>query len=103
MGTAAPLPCEPGYYVPSRGSKSKFDCIPCEPGKYCSGSQGSGATADCFPGYFCTGGASTGDQNITGKGYYSKAGSWAPTPCPLKTYQPKLVYFSTSALRLDVS
>jgi len=44
IGTAAPLPCDPGYYVPSQGSKSQYDCIPCEPGKYCAGSQGSAAT-----------------------------------------------------------
>ena len=89
IGTAAPLPCEPGFYVPSQGSKSKFDCIPCEPGKYCSGSQGSAATDNCFAGYYCTGGASTGIQNISPPGHYTTEGAWAATPCPRETYQKK--------------
>ena len=89
IGTAASEPCDPGYYVPSQGSKSKFDCIPCEPGKFCAGSSGSAATDECFPGYYCEGGASTGSQYETPAGHYSLAGSWAPTPCPRETYQKK--------------
>lgn len=89
IGTASPLPCQPGFYVPSEGSKSQFDCIPCEPGKYCSGSSGAGATAECFPGYYCTGGADVGSQYVSRRGHYSKAGAWADQACPLRTYQNK--------------
>lgn len=47
-GSATPQPCEAGYYVPSQGSKSPTDCIPCEPGKYCAGTQGSAATGESY-------------------------------------------------------
>lgn len=105
IGTAAPEPCDPGYYVPSEGSKSKFDCIPCEPGKFCAGSSGSAATDECFPGYYCTGGASTGSQFETPAGSYSLAGSWAATPCPRETYQKRYViiqYLDNTTQNLNI-
>ncbi len=86
-GSAVSSPCDPGYYSPSLGAKTSYDCVPCEPGKFCSGTSSGGATANCAAGYYCIGGASTAVQYDTEPGHYSAPGAFKQEPCAKGTYQ----------------
>ena len=87
-GAATPQPCDPGNYVNFAGAKNKYDCIPCDPGKFCAGSNNENATQLCSAGYYCIGGSSVPTQNETQPGYYTEAGAFKMEPCPSGTYQP---------------
>ena len=86
-GTAYPEACDPGMYSASPGAKTKYDCVPCDPGFYCPGSSSAGARSLCGAGYYCTGGASVPTQHDSPVGHYSKEGAYKPEPCPLGSYQ----------------
>ena len=86
-GTAYPEACDPGEYSASAGAKTKYDCVPCDPGNYCPGSSSSGAYQPCAAGYYCTGGADVQTQHDTPVGHYSEEGAFKPEPCPRGTYQ----------------
>ncbi|OAF67357.1 hypothetical protein A3Q56_04909, partial [Intoshia linei] len=89
-GTAAPTSCSPGKYVVNAGAKTKFDCIPAQPGKYSTGSGAGGSPLkDCAAGFFCTGGSAIPNQHETEAGHFSIAGSFRQTPCPSGYYQPE--------------
>ena len=87
-GSAIGSACDPGYYSASPGAKTKYDCVPCQPGYFCAGSSSSNATQLCAAGYYCTGGASIPTQFEVTAGHYSKAGAFKEEPCPFGTYQP---------------
>ncbi|ESP01226.1 hypothetical protein LOTGIDRAFT_111743, partial [Lottia gigantea] len=86
-GSAIGIPCPFGKYSKSPGAKTEFDCIPCDPGFFCSGS-----SRDCSARYICLGGSSTPTptDGITGslcpEGQYCPKGTPAPIPCPLGTW-----------------
>ncbi len=87
-GSAFPQACNPGEYSPNLGAKTKYDCVPCDPGYFCAGSSSEGARSECAAGYYCTGGSSVPTQHDTPVGHYSEAGAFKPEPCPRGTYQP---------------
>ena len=87
-GSATSTPCPVGYYSNFDGADDENDCIPCDPGFFCAGSAGTGATEQCEAGYYCTGGAGTPTQFDTPIGHYTLAGAWKPEPCPRGQYQP---------------
>lgn len=87
-GSAIPSPCDPGKYSASEGAKTKFDCVPCDPGYFCAGSSSADATRPCAAGYYCTGGADKPTQHETQPGHYSKEGAFKQEPCPRGRYQP---------------
>lgn len=86
-GTAFPLSCDPGMYSASPGAKTKYDCVPCDPGNYCPGSSSSDSRLKCAAGFYCTGGSSVPNQFDVEKGHYSHEGAFKQEPCPRGTYQ----------------
>ena len=87
-GTAFPLSCDPGMYSASPGAKTKYDCVPCDPGNFCPGSSSSDSRLKCAAGFFCTGGSAVPNQFDVQEGHYSHAGAFKQEPCPQGTYQP---------------
>ena len=87
-GSAFPTACPVGKYSKSKGAKTEFDCIPCDPGFFCAGSSSSNASEQCAAGYYCTGGSGTPTQYETSEGHYTLAGAFKEEPCPPGKYQP---------------
>ena len=88
IGSAIQQACDPGMYSASLGAKTKYDCVPCDPGFYCAGSSGAEATQECAAGYYCTGGSSVPTQHEVSIGHYSEDGAFKEEPCPRGSYQP---------------
>lgn len=88
-GTGGPNenPCPAGTYNPSKNAFSPLQCVPCDPGKYCSNPAMTSSGDWCEAGYYCAKGASaaTPQNDLTGgkcpKGYYCPAGASHPQPC----------------------
>ncbi|KAH3750582.1 hypothetical protein DPMN_185109 [Dreissena polymorpha] len=51
------VPCPEGTYRPYLLGESVNDCIICDPGKYCSGTNNTAVTGNCAPGYYCNNGS----------------------------------------------
>ena len=90
------LNCPAGYYSAMVGLGAISECTQCPPGKYCAGGLGQ-PSGNCDAGYFCPKGQSTktfaADYKFGGtaggkcpKGHYCTAGTLAPIPCPVGTY-----------------
>jgi hypothetical protein len=95
------IECPAGTYGDRVNLGSVEECVPCEPGKFCTAGQTSrGASTDCDETFFCPIGSSAGNGysndyefgvNVAGlcpAGYTCPAGTTAPVPCPVGTYQP---------------
>ena len=81
--------CFPGLEVVSQ-------CIPCSPGKFCSGSGNTQPTGNCSARYYCAINATTDSptDGSTGNrcpiGHYCPAGTAQPIPCEPGTYTDTL-------------
>lgn len=85
--SATPTACPVGEYSKSAGAKTKFDCIPCDPGFYCAGSSSTAASSKCAAGFYCTGGSGVPTQFSTPAGHYTQEGAFKPEPCPAGQFQ----------------
>ena len=82
-------PCPVGTYNPSQYSTSIYDCIACDPGKYCSVEGLTAPQGLCSPGWYCIEGATSpqpdsfnpdqGGQCLPGE--YCPEGSFTPMHC----------------------
>ncbi|EDO40914.1 predicted protein, partial [Nematostella vectensis] len=107
-------PCPAGTYSNQTGLSVAGQCVDCDAGWYCGGTNLTAPTARCDPGYYCTSGVSvpkpyidtynvtngtcpepsflgqyTGIGNICPPGTYCLLESAQPTPCPAGTYNDK--------------
>ncbi|CDJ31447.1 uncharacterized protein EMH_0066870 [Eimeria mitis] len=78
-GAESPEPCQEGTSSSVAGGKAQSDCLPCQPGQYCSSTMGTGL---CAEGYYCSGGSTTATPtdnthgNVCPAGYYCPEGSY---------------------------
>ncbi|OAF70388.1 hypothetical protein A3Q56_01860 [Intoshia linei] len=90
------LECPEGTYNPLTGQSALNHCLPCLPGKYCTGTGLSSPTGNCDAGYYCTSSMSISKPvtvasscKFGGKcraGYYCPAASINELPCLAGTY-----------------
>ena len=95
--SAAPTPCPAGTYNPNLDIESVAQCYECDPGKYCLGGSNV-VSGDCDPGYVCPRKSARKFSSTyyyfplktdgqCPPGYKCPAGSKAPVPCEVGTYQ----------------
>ena len=82
-------PCPVGTYSSAKGAINAAYCRDCDPGFYCSETNGGDKTGECWGGYYCPGRSHTPMQKETEPGYFSKNGSRSQDPCPIGKYQPQ--------------
>ena len=100
-------PCPDGTYSITLGLHREDQCLICQPGKYCTGGDGSGGKV-CPSGHFCPenignplpcpGGTYTeqsGSEDLSycmlcPAGFYCPTGTSHPLPCSAGTYNPLL-------------
>jgi hypothetical protein len=80
-GSYEATPCPSGSYNNATGGKTQEDCITCDPGFYCSGTNNPAPTGKCAAGFYCSGGSATPFQYAAPPGYYTVLGSIAPIAC----------------------
>lgn len=86
------LPCEPGYFNPTEGIRSKLECLSCTAGKYCNAYGLSSPTGNCSSRYYCLGGTKTSTPtdgvsgNVCPEGSFCPEGSPNHIPCLDGTY-----------------
>ncbi|KAM8927608.1 uncharacterized protein RCH25_007839 [Pelodytes ibericus] len=94
QGTFSPeqYPCPRGTYNPHEGLHRIEDCLPCDPGHYCTDPGQKEVTGRCSAGFYCTSSVTTPtpNQGILGdlcpRGHYCLNGSSSPSACPLGSY-----------------
>ena len=92
IGTASPIPCPVGSFLPTTGATSLSECLPCSSGMYCEYSGQSNVTGLCSAGYYCTSNSSTPTPidgitgNVCPNSSYCPVGSSQPLTCPNATY-----------------
>ena len=95
-GSSFPEPCPVGTYSPLFGNDMLTDCIPCDPGRYCSLMGQTNYTGLCDEGYYCSRGANTSQptDGITGdicpEAHYCPEGTSSPIICGAGTYMPQV-------------
>ena len=112
-GTAEPLPCAPGFYMPVTGAASAESCIPCSPGTSQSTAGADrpcdecppgtfadqlNATSctDCPAGRFCPNAGTVRPFDCAAGQYQNLTGQAACMQCPAGEFQPCLLYTSPS-------
>ncbi|XP_070551430.1 uncharacterized protein [Ptychodera flava] len=86
-GTADPVECPIGTYLPDTGQDELSDCLDCTGGYYCDSQGQTNVTAQCAPGFYCISRANTSTplDGVTGDkcpaGSYCVVGSSTPIPC----------------------
>ena len=89
--------CPAGTYNPYTNGKSTDDCLPCQPGQYCSGTGNTSPSGSCAARYYCRYGASTNtpsyglsegsyDYGPCPQGYFCAVGTSDPAPCAVGYY-----------------
>ena len=61
-GSVAAKSCNGGFYNPSTGKSTIFDCVQCPPGEYCAGDGGQAPTDYCADGFYCESASQVNDQ-----------------------------------------
>ncbi|XP_064629316.1 zonadhesin-like [Lineus longissimus] len=84
-----PTLCPAGTYNNETSKGNVSDCLPCEPGSYCSGLGNVQPTGLCQEGHYCPSGQASPMPNVFAceHGYFCPKGSAAPKRCPAGTYQ----------------
>lgn len=87
VGSSAATACPAGFFLNVTGATSADQCIPCEAGFFCLGSNAAAPTALCDPGFYCPQGSTSAKQVPTPIGHFTEAGAAFPVPCPPGRYQ----------------
>ena len=61
--------CPPGTYSDIPGRSEERECTPCDPGKFCRGSNLTAPNGDCQEGYYCSRGAAVPNPVMTNLTY----------------------------------
>lgn len=61
--------CPPGTYGNTSGLSEERECTPCDPGKFCRGSNLTAPDGECWEGYYCSRGAAVPDPIMTNLTY----------------------------------
>jgi hypothetical protein len=75
-GLLAPLGCPVGTYNSQAYGGNTSDCLPCDPGKYCSSTMQTAPSDLCSAGYYCNGSTITSTPMLGATG----------GPCPMGSY-----------------
>jgi len=82
------IPCPEGTYNSKTNAFTQEQCLPCDPGHFCSKRGGIATEGLCDGGYYCTRGATTKRPNGNGdgggeckRGHYCPEGASYPIPC----------------------
>ncbi|XP_069750647.1 neurogenic locus notch homolog protein 4-like [Narcine bancroftii] len=85
-GTTSPAPCPVGTYNPLKGKGSLTDCLPCDPGHYCSNVGQAQPSGGCYAGFYCNAASTQPDRHVCPAGFYCPNSTVTPHPCPSGTY-----------------
>ncbi|CAG9314260.1 unnamed protein product [Blepharisma stoltei] len=86
-GSASPVQCSAGNYLPYSGASANTECITCSPGYFCDGSTSSSNMRQaCTAGFYCPGGDITPTYECD-RGYYCPGGTADEILCPAGKYQ----------------
>ena len=86
-GTAEPLPCAPGFYMPVTGAASAESCLPCSPGTSQSTAGAVQSCDPCPPGTFADQLNATGCTDCPAGSFCPSAGTVQPLDCAAGEYQ----------------
>jgi hypothetical protein len=86
MGTTVQKSCPPGSYNPDTGGMDEEACVPCLPGKYCSGENLSEPSGDCLAGYYCPIGSKTDQEYPATPGHFTLGGAEEEEECEHQYY-----------------
>ena len=102
-GTATPIPCGPGTFLPVNGSQSEESCIPCSPGSFSAALGNPSTCSSCPSGSYSGGLRSTTCTACPKGGYCASEGAasvaMAFTQCPSGTFNPDLGALSVTSCR----
>ena len=94
VGAVNATMCPPGTVRKTPGGASRNDCMPCDPGYFCSVSGLSRPSGLCKEGFFCPEEVEVKFPNPSAhpcpSGYYCGNGTSVPKGCPPGTYQPSI-------------
>ena len=86
-GTADPLPCAPGFYMPVTGAASAESCIPCSPGTSQSAAGADRSCDACPAGTFADQLNATGCTDCPAGSFCPNEGTVQPFDCAAGEYQ----------------
>ena len=86
-GTAEPLPCAPGFYMPVIGAASAESCLPCSPGRSQSTAGAVHPCDECPPGTFVDQLNATSCTDCPARRFCPNAGTVQSLDCAAGQYQ----------------